>query len=284
MWKEGNLGIQLDSIEGFSRTINVRTTDLRIPNRTRTGIQLEDGLVPISGKDKETLLRFVSKECSQELFLMLTLGFYTGMRIGTISDLKIDTLFNAAPDIVGTDLYWLAVGPAAEPPVATKFDVSGRIPIAKAILDELIRYASSARRLKREVTASPEFKDHVFLTKYGNSYARRGSNKSGAINVEMNAMRKRLRQSGHKEFDRFRFHQSRCTFATQLARIAKHSSEILNAVSLVKEVLLQRDEKTAWAYMRFIEKNEIEISAGNAFSVEFMGLLTPTPESMNQDG
>ena len=78
---------------GFERSLLRTTTDVSIPNRSRPGERLEDGLLPVSSEDRDRILGLARSNASQELFLMLSLGFFTGMRLGTISDLKIQKIF-----------------------------------------------------------------------------------------------------------------------------------------------------------------------------------------------
>ena len=127
MWHERTVGIHLTDTFGFDRTLTVNTTDLAIQNRAAPGERLEDGLLPVSSIDRNRILEFAKRQASQELFWLLTIGFYTGMRLQTITDLKIKTLENAVPDPADINLYRLSVGPGATPPVATKFGVTGKI-------------------------------------------------------------------------------------------------------------------------------------------------------------
>lgn len=111
MWQEKQFGFRLTDKVGFERTISISTTDLSISNRRAPGERLEDGLLPLSKNDSDVILKFTQKHASEELFLMLTLGFYTGMRLGTLTDLKVQTLERAASDPSTPELFKLAVGP-----------------------------------------------------------------------------------------------------------------------------------------------------------------------------
>jgi integrase len=282
LWRERTIGIRLTDAIGFERTISVQTTDLSIPNRVVLGERLEGGLLPVSHAERDSLLAFAYHRASTELFLLLALGFFTGMRIGTLTDLKVQTLLNATPDPLAQGLFRLAVGPGADPPVATKFGVTGQVWISGVLLDRLIEYVHGVRRLSREAIASADRKDLVFLTRFGNRYAQRESNKSSAVNVEMYALKKRLRQAGISFFNSFRFHQTRCTFATELARFGMQSGGAINTVGLVKEALLQKDEATALKYIRFNQRTAIKEQAANSFASDFMGLLTPRRNEANE--
>lgn len=273
MWHERVVGIHLVDHVGFTRTVAVKTTDLSIRNRKAVGEKLEDGLLPVSVKDCDSLLLFAKENASEELFLMLSLGFFTGMRLGTLTDLRIETLDHAMPDSSGEELYRLWVGPGASPPVHTKGDVTDYIHITRTHLDALREYFYSVRRLTRQALASPKNRNLVFLTRFGNPYSSRGSDKSPAINVEMHALRARGTSQGVEVLRHFHFHQTRCTFATELARLAISAGGAINAVAIVKEFLLHKLEQTALRYIKFVEKTPIKEEAANAFTRSFLGVV-----------
>lgn len=145
LWQDRAVYIQYFDAVGFERTMVQVSTDLAIPNRKRPGILLEDGLLPVSAEDRELILDFAKNNASPELYRMLALGFFTGMRIGSICNLKIQTLKNAVPDPEAPGLMRLALGPGASPPVNTKFGVTGHVWIPRALLDDLLEYATSLR-------------------------------------------------------------------------------------------------------------------------------------------
>lgn len=279
MWGERAVGIHLVDPVGFHRTIVVNSTDLAIKNRKAPGDQLEDGLLPVSAKDRSLILEFAKENASEELFLMLTTGFFTGMRLGTLTDLKIQTLERAVPDPASSDLFRLAVGPGADPPVHTKGGVTGHVYITRTHLDALREYFYGMRRQQREALAVPAHRDLVFLTRSGNPYAQRGSNKSPAINVEMHALRSLADLRGLKVLRHFRFHHTRATFATDLARLAIAAGGAINALAIVKEFLLHKHEATSMRYIRFVQKTPIKEEAANAFTREFLGAIAGRKEA-----
>ncbi|CAG2147594.1 hypothetical protein LMG26411_03163 [Cupriavidus numazuensis] len=273
MWRERTIGIHLQSSTGIDRTISVTTTDVHIPNRSTTKFRLEDGLFPVSSDDRNKILAFAQENSSVELYLFLTLGFFTGMRLGTIADIKIQTLQNAIQDSSAVGLFRLSLGPSAQPPVATKFSVSGDVWITKTHLDWLLDYAYSVRRLQREARATVNNKNLLFLTRFGNPYARRGTDKSVALNVEMHAFRKKALAAGNNSWRNLRFHQTRSTFATELAKIAISTVGAVNAIALVRDALLHKHESTSLRYIKFIETMPAKIEAANVFTQEFLGLI-----------
>lgn len=275
MWRERTIGIRLTDPVGFTRTIMVASTDLAITNRRAPGYRLEDGLLPVSIEHREEITEFAKKYASEELFLMLTTGFATGMRLGTLADLKIQSLERAVPDPSSPELFRIAVGPGADPPVHTKGGVTGQIHITRANLEALREYFYSARRLKRQALAKPQNSDLLFLTRFGNPYAERGSDKSPAINVAMHSLREKGKSQGLKVLRHFHFHQTRCTFATELARLAISAAGAINALAIVKEFLLHKNEASSLRYIKFVEQTPAKVEAANAFTREFLGAMAP---------
>lgn len=150
LWNDSEVNVRVFNKTGFDRTIQRVTTDLSIPNRPRPGERLEGGLLPVSTSVRDAILEFAKREATPELFLMLSLGFFTGMRLGTICDLKIRSLEHAVPDPVVEGMFHVAIGPGASPSVHTKFGVTGSVWIPYELLKALKEYAYSSRRLTRE--------------------------------------------------------------------------------------------------------------------------------------
>lgn len=272
MWRERTVGIRLHDLIGFERTILVSTTDLAIPNRHRPGTRLEDGLIPISTADQDSILALAEARASQELYLMLALGFFTGMRLGTICDLKVQTLFNAVSDPTEPNILWLSIGPGGSPSVQTKFGVTGQVIIPKQLLHKLREYVYSSRRLRREAKAEPGQRDVVFLTRYGNAYARRGADKSAAVNVELHRLKKIAVAHG-VAMQRFHFHQSRATFATAVAETAIKLGDSINAVAMVRDLLCHKNEATSLKYIKFVKQSPIKAEIANEFTRQFLGTV-----------
>ncbi|EBA00649.1 site-specific integrase [Marinobacter sp. ELB17] len=269
MWEERSVGITLTNSFGLEHTMRVASTDLSIPNRKVAGaIQLEDGLLPVSILAMKEILALADKTSSEELSLMLRIGFFTGLRLGSITDLKVKTLQDAT---IVPEVGWkrLVVGPGARPPVATKYSVSGAVPIPEELLDLLLDYSISTRRLKRQALASLEDQGLLFLTRYGNSYS---GDDSRAVNVEMSRLRATGKKIGLKVLRGFHFHRTRATFATELMKVALKFMPVSDAIQFVRESCLHRDESTTMKYIKFIEANKAMAEAADEFTNLFMGL------------
>lgn len=274
LWREFPYAFSFFDSHGFHRTIAGSTTDLGVPNRKRPGIRLEGNLLPVSPADRESILDFISTNGSRELYLMLATGFFTGMRLGSICDLKITALVQAVADPYAPGLLKLAVGPGAHPPIHTKFNVTGHVWIPKALRDELLEYTATLRRSLRQAKAKEENRDLVFLTRFGNSYGILKSNQSSAVNVEMSAIRKKANQQGIEVLRNFRFHQTRCTFGTELARLALAiSSDAALVIAIVSDALLHgpNSEATTFKYIRFVQTLPVKQALADRFMAAFSG-------------
>ncbi|WP_455289447.1 site-specific integrase [Cupriavidus necator] len=273
LWRDKIVYIKYFDSVGFERTLARLTTDLAIPNRARPGERLEDGLLPVSAADRDAILAFAHEHASPELFRILSLGFFAGMRLGTICDLKVETLEHAVPDPLAPGLCRLAVGPGASPPVHTKFGVTGQVWIPQPLLEDLLEYSGNPRRLMREAKASHQDRHLLFLTRFGNGYGRRGSDQSTAVNVEMFSLRRVGVAAGLGVLRHFHVHQTRSTFATELARLVIAAGGVVNAVAIVKDALLHRDEATTFRYIKFLQKASAKEAAANAFMAAFTGIV-----------
>lgn len=279
MWNEKVVGVRLTDSFGFERTLITNSTDLAIPNRKASRDTLEGGLLPVSLRRRNAILTYCNKNASQELTLMLGLGFRTGMRLGTICDLKIKTLQRAVPDPSFPGWFRIAVGPGAHPPVHTKYGVTGQIWIDESDLQAITSYSFEFRRLNRQARAAPEHREHVFLTRNGAPYGADSGDKSNALNVELHRLRRRSIAEGIEDLRNFHFHQSRCTFATEIARLALKHGNANQAISFVKQALLHRDESTTLKYIRFVENNSVMASAADEFTKAFVGFPAVVEES-----
>lgn len=274
LWTEKSFVIQDFDATGFIRTIEGTTTDLSIPNRAAPGMRLEGGVLPLSPEERDRILRHASGLASTELYLLLSLGFFTGMRLGTICDLKIETIYNAARDPLTDKMHHLAIGPGARPAVHTKFGVTGQAIIPTSLLETLRDYCNSPRRLKRQNLAAKDKKNLVFLTRFGNSYiAKRGHDKSSAVNVELHRLKKIIAKV-EPQTENFHFHQTRATFATQVANIAASQLDGASAIAVVQDLLLHKDERTSEGYIRFNERSALKAELSNEFSKLLMGAIT----------
>jgi len=277
LWHDKQVLHRFTNAQGFERAMLVSSTDLSIPNRSREGFVLEGGLTPLTRDQMRELLTFTAQagNVAQEIHLMLLLGFYTGARVATITDLKRGTLQNAVADPGTPGLLYLAVGPGHRPHVNTKFDVRGRIIIPDWLYDALVEYAGSAARLKREALAEPEHKELIFLTRFGGSYANRDSLSGTAIDRAMVELRRTATAAGMKFAKHFHFHMTRATFGTWLASVLLEQGHNAKAVlTFVCEAMLHKDIETTLRYIKFVERTRIKIKVANEFTQAFVGLNT----------
>lgn len=264
MWSEKTIVIPFVDNVGFQRAMSRVTTSLNIPNRTRPGITLEDGLQPISSADMTTLLALTSSEHSTELHLMLCLGFFSGARIGTIVSLTKSSLLTARRDPLASGFYLLPVGPGTN--IATKFNVRGDLYIPEALLADLKVYASSTERLRREARATPEDKPALFITRRFNRYS------VDTVDRLIQELRGTALDQGMSFMDKFRFHQSRATYGTWMMQLMLECSPPSNAIDFVRRAMLHKNESTTFRYVKFLETTAGKIKAADEFNEAFTGL------------
>jgi integrase len=273
-WEDQQVAVTFFNPTGFQRTAGVWTTDLRIPHRKANITTLEDGLLPLSAADRDLLLAYLKDNPTEQntiLHAMLTLGFFTGARIGSIRSLRIENLLNAIPDPTFIPepahpenlLLLVAAGPGTG--IDTKFDVPGNLRFLSAIHSFILDYAeTNVTRLKRQAKAKKADKSHVFLTKDGKPYS------EGSVNTAIFDLRKALVRDGLTQFHDFKFHQSRATCGTELARLHMANSDA-DAIEHVKDWLMHKDARTTWTYIKFLKSTQAARKANIAFTNQFLG-------------
>lgn len=264
MWRERVVVVRYYDAVGFKRVMSRASTDLTIPNRTVEGVRLEEGLLPLSEEHLTQLLEFTAAKETREMHLMLSTGFFTGARLGTITTLRVDNLEHARPDPYMKGFLLIRVGPGTR--VETKFSVSGDLLVPDVLLNELKAYASSSGRLKREARAKPSDRSLLFLTKRGCGY------QGSSISRLMTDLRRNACHAGLKFMVRFKFHQTRATYGTWLMKLALDVATPAAALEFVKGVMLHKHESTTFTYIKFLEVTKGKQEAARAFNQVFTGI------------
>lgn len=237
---------------GFRRTMSVVSSELSIPNRSRTGVRLEDGLTPISQASSLVLMNHLANQGNYELYLMAKVALQTGCRHETITTLNIRAIQAAYPDHSLRNIMRVKVGPGTG--VDTKFDVSGEVYFPSALIRELIDYYNSAEAILRRSKAHISLQKNIFITSHGNRYT------SQTFGTLMHRLKHELIEHGYSEFGRFKFHQLRATFGTMLMRSILKTNQMssLNAIEFVQDAMLHKQASTTWKYIKFIEREPVE--------------------------
>lgn len=272
LWSERNVRIDYEDAFGFRRHIAAVQTSLDIKAAKRVGeVSLEDGLQPVSLEVRDAILDLAHRRLSHELFLMLSLGFWSGLRLGTICDLKVQTIENAVAIHECRALKHINIGPNANPPVRMKLGQnSDGIVVPTQLLEELLDYSVSLKRGKRMALARAEHKDLLFLTKFGNPYGSSGPDRSPTINAEMSRLKRMARMEGLM-IDDFTFHWSRATFATMWARAARANGHLHEFMPTLKRMLAHKHDRTTERYIRWVEKEEVRAAVIDEFTRTMFG-------------
>lgn len=281
MWADEQVSIHITNAFGFQRTMLKLSSDLRIPASARTSsYALEDQLLPVSPDVQEGIQSYALAHGTIELCHFLSLGFRTGMRLGTIADLKVQTLYKATQDPHMPGFMRLQIGPGAKPPVATKFGADGTIPIHRRDLDALIEYATCTRRLKRAIHASHMHRDLVFLTRFGKPYAgSSGGSEYRALEMEISRLRSRGREAGYAPIIDFKFHRTRATFGTNTARLFLKHLSVADSLALLKDLMLHVDISTTLKYVKFIQQTKVIADLADEYTTSYLKLSSEKHES-----
>lgn len=265
MWHDKSVVHRYYDNTGFSRTMVRASSSLAIPNRSRVGDMLEDGLTPISQEHASELLKFTQHANLLELHYMLSCGLLSGARLETIITLSVRDIENAFEHNSIPAYYCIRVGPATR--VKTKFDVSGNLLVPGFLIDALKGYAYSMRRLNRQALAAGEDRERLFLTIRGKPYSHQSFNRL------MTDLRRRCCANGMKFMQRFKFHQTRATFGTTLMEIALKVTTAANAVAFVRDAMLHKDESTTFKYVKLVQKGPAKARVSKEFASLFSGVV-----------
>lgn len=252
LFDDKNITIKFFDKVGFSRTMNVASTELAIPNRKRNCLTLEGGLTPLTKTQAAILMEHLHDHKNYQLYLMHKTCLLTGCRHETITSLTIDALKYAYQDPSVSNAFRVKVGAGTS--VKTKYDVVGDIYFPKTLIKELIEYYESATAIFRRSKSSSKHLKLIFLTSQGNPYTRQ------TFGTLIKRLKNELIEKGYSEFARFKFHQLRATFGTMLMRSALKIQGISpsNAIEFVKDAMLHKYSATTWKYIKFIEREPIE--------------------------
>lgn len=272
LWSERKVRIAYQDVFGFQRHIQSVKTSLDIQASKRVGqAPLEDGLQPVSVEVRDAILSLAYRRCSTELFLMLSLGFWSGLRLGTVTRLKVQTIEGAVAVQNCADLKTISVGPLANPPVHMKHGQSSDgIVVPTKLLEQLLDYSVSLARGKRVALAKPEHKHVLFLSKFGNPYGSTGSDRSATVNAEMSRLKRMARQEG-LHIDDFKFHCSRATFATMWANAARANNSLHEFMPTLKRMMAHKYDRTTERYIEWVEREEVRAAVMDEYAKTMFG-------------
>lgn len=270
-WQDRLVVLPYFDTAGFQRTMARVTTDLSIPNRARSGLRLEDGLLPLTQQHKLELLEFAHCYASPELYLMLMMGFFTGARLGTIITLRTTALEYAVRDPALVGMWLVKAGPGTG--IATKFDVSGDLIIPDQLMAHLRAFVTSRHHVDRIIKADDGDKRLVFLTRFSAPY------KVKSVDSEMVKLRRAGQAAGLKFLQKFKFHQTRATYGTWLMKLCLEVSSVKAAIEFVKKAMFHKHEAATFGYVTFNERTRESITIEKAFAESFMGLATRLNQS-----
>ncbi len=230
---------------GVQQVQSVVTSDLSISNRKVNSNSPEDGLYPIKASDRDLLFNACEGVVTHEFFLMLKLGFFSGMRIGTIIDLKVSSLQQAFDSKWMVNAKSIGVGPNFG--ISTKDEVEYYPSIPTELWKELMSYCGSVRRLVRQGKATDEIKDLVFITQRGDKY------KVNSNQRQMEKMRLIAPTLG-LDLSNFYFHCTRATFGSKVVDdMMKSGHANAKILAALMGLMGHVSSESSMRYVKFVE-------------------------------
>ncbi|MNV44096.1 hypothetical protein D3C71_1358400 [compost metagenome] len=111
-----------------------------------------------------------------------------------------------------------------------------------------------------------KYKGLLFLSRSGKPYS------VATVNTANFVCRQRAAAAGLHELRHFTFHQSRATFGTWFMKLMLDSGGKTNAIRVVRDAMLHRDERTTLGYIKFLENSASKVHAANEFNAAFTGM------------
>lgn len=256
--------IQISRWYGMRDSISVHSSDLAIPNKGASNSSLEDGLLPISREHRDLALALAREYCTEEFTLALELGFHSGLRIGSIVDLKTWTIENARPSENIKGWYEIALGPTFG--VKTKGGVNYWASVSPRTMKKLQAYAESSKRLLRAAKAGGGNSHLLFITRLGGQYT------TTSWQDEMEKLRECAAAEGVNLKD-FYFHCSRATFGTLFTEfmLSLPKAKTRRVLSILKKLMGHKNEATTLRYIRWVEDRELISQLNDEYGEHMLG-------------
>lgn len=255
-------GVAYTNSVGLVQVKEVESSDLAISSSSAKNSGVEDGLHPLKIQDRNSMILLVKEHFSREFYLILMLGFYSGMRIETILGLTVKGLQNTFPS---RELHgWLSLEVGGHSGIPTKRNVNYFPSIPQWLFNELLNYIKRPRRAVRAKKAEGADKGLVFLGQRGQKL----TNKSFC--QDMRKLKSLAKMKGFN-FESFYFHCSRATFGTALVTMLMTDKAptpyILNCLRCC---MGHTNASTSLRYVQWVEDDSERVVVANLYS-EFLG-------------
>ncbi|MCH8493669.1 MAG: site-specific integrase [Idiomarina sp.] len=257
----------------------VQTSDLRIRVPRDSTTQKVRGLTPL-GQDALYNLSFQLRAASIEIRLICLLAIQCGLRLEEASGLTLDALNNAILRDGTRAQYEITIGPSNGVP--TKYNKTRTIEVTGELLNELLNYAISERRINRldklkenlancastvpisslhlslslnlakvnsEAMTAASLYEPIFISQRGFPYAPK------TVSARFGEIRRSIIESG-TEFA-YKFHDLRCTYATyRLNSLLSAGLAPADALALLMQWMGHNQESTTWKYLSYLKRKE----------------------------
>ncbi|MBU7435782.1 integrase [Paraburkholderia fungorum] len=291
-WREKTIGLPSKDEMGFSRIIEVTTTDLAIP-KAETGtawdLTVRDGgkLRPLPMVEQVALFNALKSLGNTEYWLMHLVSVITGARIQTVLTLRLK-YFLEPPSTAGK-LYKLQCGPGTG--IDTKRNRSKVwLSIPKPLYEALHTYAKSNRARNRQDKSAMGRggNNYLFLTQHGKPFY------EAKDDLLKHGLGKKTKKVGQGVWDfihkqvipevrkvlpdfSYRFHDMRATFGLNwcdsIEKLEGGKYSYQWALNQLRQRMWHKDLKTTEAYLKYRENHELLERAEEAYGLWMSGLV-----------
>ncbi|MEM5343382.1 integrase [Paraburkholderia azotifigens] len=291
-WREAKVGLPSKDEKGFSRIIEVTTTDLKIPKAgtgTAWDVTIDDGgkLRPLPMVEQVALFKVLKSLGNTEYWLMHLVSVLTGARIQTVLTLRLQH-FKDGPSSKGK-LYKLRCGPGTG--IDTKFSRDKVwLSIPGPLYEALHTYAKSDRARARQDKSvmGREDGNYLFLTQHGKPFY------EGKDDLLKQGLGKKTQKVGQGVWDfinrqvlpevrktlpnfAYRFHDMRATFGLNwcdsIDKLDGGQYGYQWALNQLRQRMWHKSLATTERYLNYRQNHELLEKAEEAYAMWMNGLV-----------
>ena len=296
-WVESGRFIEFRDQKGFSRAIEVKTTDLSISGRLADDPwddHIQDGgrLRPLPSSEQSVLLESLAALGNTEMTLIHLFALLTGARIQTVLTVRAKHMMRKPSEFHGDDIR-LACGPGTG--IDTKGGVKGVLHLPRGFYERLYIYVHSdrARRRRQPANGGDHPDQPLFLSHRGaplyEDRASRGPLSTGPrvrrhvktgqavrqfIRDELlPMMRVRLDNPRYK----FSFHDLRATFGLNMVdAMTANETKYTRALDQLRQLMWHARPSTTERYIGYRENRKLFDAVQDGWGAHLSTLVTRT--------
>lgn len=267
----------------YQHKIKSSNLAIRVAQANDSSYDIKDGgrLKPLSYKDQNILIEYLSKSTNRELELFCKLALFTGARIQTIGTLCVKNI----KDLKLNNKKELRVGLGTN--IDTKKNTIYYLEIPDWLIEEIYNYVCSESWNTRAIRSFYGISDenYIFLTKNGSPFytSKKQINEIKNIAFYENITKKYVIYRGrsitknikdlisiirkmHKDFSDFSLHDLRATFGVNLVIYYRDKGYTIDqCIDFIRRRMGHISEKTTMHYLNYFDNLDYKVNIQNKF-------------------